>query len=191
MQEDSNNNIAIDVYNDKIDMLEESWRSFCPPLYRESLESKLPCERSVIEKVNSWNGSKGLLLHGLSRKGKTRLAFMALKRMFKQGKQIKFFDAVDFGIAASGAYRDGSEKDFYRSLIVPDFVFLDDLGKCKLTARVSEALFGMVDKRLQRNKQCVFTLNFTGDALKQRFDDQELGTALYNRLIETCEVIKV
>jgi DNA replication protein DnaC len=171
--------------------LEMLWPNYCPPDYRDTDLGRLPCGTEIAAQVLAWDASNGLLLHGPTRRGKTRLAFLTLKTRFMAGESIRAFDSVDFGIAASAAYRDGCEKDFYSGLLRPQWVFLDDVGKCKLTARVAEALFAMVDKRLSFKRHCIFTTNFTGTKFEHRFEDPELGAALLARLRESCLCISI
>ena len=150
-------------------------------------------QRTKVESVLKWKyGVKGLLLNGTPRKWKTRSATEALRRQVLEGRgkiKFKWIDSFDFGSLCLEAYRNGHERDFIEKFCVPEILFIDDLGKFKITVRVAEALFAITDRRMRFKKPMIITTNSTGETLLKRFEDLELGQALIARLRYTCETI--
>jgi len=172
---------------------EELWQERCPKLYHETVLSKLPCAKAAIEAVlaHSMHGSTGLILHGVPRTGKTRLAYHKLHDLYMEGVTMRLFDAVGFAAAVVSAYREGTEEKFYVEHARVGVLFVDDIGKAKITPRVAEALFCLVDRRLARGVPCLFTTNLAGKALAERFEDKVLYEALHARWTECYEIVHV
>jgi DNA replication protein DnaC len=61
-------------------------------------------------------------------------------------------------------------------------LFLDDLGKEKMTDRMASVLFALIDQRTQKKLPTIITTNLTGDTLLERFHDKEIGAAFVARL---------
>lgn len=170
----------------------ETWLRFCPDEFQRYDPEQMPCPERQIEQVLAWEyGARGLLLHGVPRTGKTRLLWRLLRMQFMAGRTIIAWDAIDFGIRTREAYSEGNERTFYKRLTEAHIVFIDDIGKAKITERGAEALFGMTDKRMKLRKPCLFTTNFTSEKLMTRIEDQELAAALLERLRECCEFIHI
>jgi DNA replication protein DnaC len=67
-------------------------------------------------------------------------------------------------------------------------VFLDDVGKCRLTERGEAELFGLVENRTANGKPIIATTNFVGDSLANTMRG-ETGQPLVRRLREFCDCI--
>lgn len=174
--------------------LQEYWL-FGFPVGFESFDFSL-VESGQREKVNNvlkWKyNEKGMLLHGSPRKWKTRSATEAMRIQVLEGRgKIKFLwvDSFSFGSNCLEAYRNGNEREFVTKYTSPHILFIDDLGKFKITPRVAEALFAIFDRRMRYKVPTIVTTNSTGDTLIKRFDDEELGAALIARMKEYLEVI--
>jgi DNA replication protein DnaC len=128
---------------------------------------------------------KGLLIHGSTRKGKTRTAWYIADRFWNENKYankylfLTMFELEARLVAAWG--KDAWDKAMYKMVNVP-MLFLDDLGKEKMTDRMASCLFALVDQRAQHMRPTVITTNLTGDTLMDRFHDKELGAAFVARL---------
>jgi len=183
-----------------------------PPAYADTDVSQLPCGKDVVRAVLAdINQSK--ILIGEPRQGKTSLAWELVKRK-RESMTVKIdaksndvyetpyvyerfdgdilmFDCIDFTSMISEAYRNGDERKFYKDMSCLDLLVIDDLGKSKITERVAEGLFGVIDKIMQQRGQLVITSNLIGEHLIKRFDDQILATALLARIREYCKSYKV
>lgn len=169
---------------------ERKFRLLCPPLYRHSEEARLPAEQR--QRADAWKfGPVGLLFTGESGKGKTRLAWRTIKRVFLE-RRLSFasFDCVSFGHAVAGMYSGYSENPnaWLEEVAIKDLVFFDDLGKLKMTERAETELFGLIERRCSALRPIIATTNDSGDSLAARMSENR-GPSLIRRLREFCEVI--
>lgn len=128
---------------------------------------------------------KGLLIHGTTRKGKTRTAWYIANRLWNENKfKNKYLFLTMFELEARLVASWGKEswdKTMLHMTHIP-FLFLDDLGKEKMTDRMASCLFALVDQRTMHKRPTIITTNLTGDTLLERFHDKETGTAFLARL---------
>src|SRR6516162_1430371 len=137
------------------------WLAFCPKRYRKTVLRKLPAPVIMIKRVlENPMDERSLRLVGPTGIGKTRLAYMLLKKYYFVGDTIKMFDSTAFGSQASAAFRDGKEAEFFKAAVEPRILFLDDVGKNKFTERVIEALFTVIDRRGARELPILFTMQY-------------------------------
>ncbi len=129
--------------------------------------------------------SKGLLIHGTTRKGKTRTAWYIANRLWNENKfKNKYLFLTMFELEARLVASWGKEswdKTMLHMTHIP-FLFLDDLGKEKMTDRMASCLFALVDQRTMHKRPTIITTNLTGDTLLERFHDKEVGNAFLARL---------
>ena len=163
----------------------------CPPLYLDTNIDRLPAAQ--LEQVMNWKfGAKGLILLGETGKGKSRVAWTLLRRIFTETRpavNFTWFDCVGFGHAISRHYQEEDAEDWLDSLATEQLVFMDDLGKLKLTERAEVELFGLIERRCANKLPMIVTTNDTGDSLASRMTDNR-GPALIRRLREFCEPIQ-
>ena len=128
---------------------------------------------------------KGLLVHGTTRKGKTRTAWYIADRLFKANpKANRFLFLTMFELEARLVASWGTstwDKTMHHMVNVP-LLFLDDLGKERMTERMASCLFALVDQRTMHQRSTIITTNLTGDTLLERFHDKETGAAFVARL---------
>jgi DNA replication protein DnaC len=129
--------------------------------------------------------SKGLLIHGTTRKGKTRTAWYIANRLWNENKfKNRYLFLTMFELEARLVASWGKEswdKTMLHMTHMP-FLFLDDLGKEKMTDRMASCLFALVDQRTMHKRPTIITTNLTGDTLLERFHDKEVGNAFLARL---------
>ncbi len=166
---------------------EERWAALCPLLYRNTDPAKLPPE--PLAKVLAWQyGSRGLLLHGETDRCKTRAAWLLLRRLHDERRDIIAFDCVGFGHECAKRFRDsdGDGERWAKNLAEVPVLFLDDFGKGKFTERVEVELFGLVERRTANCLPIILTTNFVGEALEAKMSPDR-GAPLVRRLREFCE----
>ena len=167
----------------------EGWNRLCPPLYRNTDTARLPADQ--FNQVMAWKyGATGLLLHGETGKGKTRCAWQLLERLnLYEHREIVAFDSVSFSHAITKNFGpDGDSEKWLGRVYDAPVVFLDDLGKCRLTERGESELFGIIEHRMAHLRPIIATTNFVGATLAGGLRP-DIGTALVRRLRESCEAI--
>ncbi len=85
-----------------------------------------------LAKVMAWNhGPKGLLLVGPTGTGKTRCAWLLMRRlMIDECPRVKYFDGIGWGIDVSKAYGEPETTDRWLDGVCrAEVLFLDDLFK--------------------------------------------------------------
>lgn len=144
----------------------DEFERICPPLYRDTDPLKLPCNPEVTKLVLGWvYGPKGLVLYGATGRGKTRLAYMLVRRLVLDGRSVSAFDPLSFAHRVGETFGEYQGERFIRDQQRVDVLMLDDLGKAKLTERAEAELFGLVEHRIANLKPLIVTSNFVGDKL--------------------------
>lgn len=167
----------------------ERWKQVCPPEFLETEPGKLPCQRQY-QAVMGWQfGSRGLVLHGSTGKGKSRCAWLLLRREFEGGRSVSCLNSSS-GLTYAAKYGESSAdvaRWIDRQCLV-DILLLDDVFKCKLTDSFEAAVFTVINSRTERQRPLLVTLNDTGDSLITRLSPDR-GAAMLRRLREFCEAI--
>jgi len=172
----------------------EAFEALCPPLYRDTDGARLP--QKQLGDVLSWTyGPKGLFLVGPARTGKTRCAWLLLKRMMEQGRSVRAFDGVGWQLAVSRAF--GSPDDtegWFRMLVEPDILFIDDLFKGKLTEAQELAVHGVLERRSSQLQPVIATSNtMSAKDLVARMTEagiKDRAEAIVGRIREFCKTVR-
>jgi len=163
---------------------EAAWHALCPPLYRETDPDRLPADK--LAEAMSWQwGPEGLLLIGPTGTGKTRCAYLLLKRLLKEGRVIRAFDCAAFSHECSRRFRDGTGEDWTDGLAKVEVVFLDDVGKMSFTERAETELFARVERRGANKLPIIGTTNMVGADIEAKAS-ADRGAPLVRRLREFC-----
>jgi len=169
----------------------DEFERICPPLYRDTDPLKLPCNPEVTKLVLGWvYGPKGLVLHGATGRGKTRLAYLLVRRLVLDGRSVSAFDPLSFAHRVGETFGEYQGERFIREQQRVDVLMLDDLGKAKLTERAEAELFGLVEHRIANLKPLIVTTNFVGDKLSNKLSEDR-ATPLVRRLREFNECVCV
>lgn len=162
-----------------------------PIQYQKTVIEKIPCAkmRDVASNWKNW-GERSLLLHGTTRLGKTRAAWEVSRNYWKQNyKPQMFLTMRDFERIIEEGFNKFDHSKRLNELINARFLFIDDLGKERMTQRVACDLFAVIDGRTIHERPTIITTNFNSSSLLARFDDQELGAALIGRFRDYFDIV--
>jgi DNA replication protein DnaC len=168
-----------------------SWKSLCPPEYRNTISEQLP-NVPKFEEVQKWQyGPKGLLLVGPTRRGKTRSAWKLLERLhFDEHQKIMAFTPMDLKLAVANAWRDTeTAEDWIDTLRYVDVLFFDDLDTIKFTEAVEETIYDAFEFRPTHQRPVIATVNRTGRELAARMNANGRGAKIVERMREYCQVV--
>lgn len=150
-----------------------------PKVYRGTDIALIPCPRmrSVAETWSSW-GDRSLLLHGVTRVGKTRAAWEVIRRWWKQNlKRYHWISMRHLEAEIEQSFEKRSHGKYIDTLVKCNLLFIDDLGKERLTPRMAADLFSIIDGRSCEMRPTIITTNFNSAALRERFDPRDIETA--------------
>jgi len=190
----------------------QQWhRENCPLMYRESDESRL--NPVFLKACNSWKkGITGLGLFGATGSTKTRCMWQLLRRIAKPWPHLQVFKGggyhlrwsyevhyywhsvsivrdVDFARECASQFKDGHNGKKLESWRTCDVLFIDDLGKSRITERVQTELFDLVDFRTSRGLPILWTSNYDAKGLIRRFASPDDAGPIIRRLVESCEIV--
>jgi DNA replication protein DnaC len=144
-------------------ILFKAFDDICPPLYRASDRSRIT--KAFIDAIDKWSYSpKGLIFMGRAGTGKTRSAWMLLKREHFAGRKVYGLSATEFSkFAADQWHSRVAERNAAEEAISNckrcDILLLDDLGKQKFTERAELELFDLLEHRTSKMKPTITTFN--------------------------------
>jgi DNA replication protein DnaC len=170
--------------------LELSWKSLCPPEYRNTVSEQLP-NVAKFEEVQKWQyGPTGLLIVGPTRRGKTRSVWKLLERLHFEHRQIIAFTPMDLKLAVMSAWQDvETAEDLIYELHNAHVLFFDDLDTVKFTEAVEETIYDAFEFRPTHEKPGIATVNRTGRELATRMNANGRGAKIVERMREYCQVV--
>ena len=167
------------------------FKEICPALYLDTDLARLP--QKQLAAALEWKFQpQGMLFLGETGRGKSRVAWTLLRRVLVEDMpeiKFKWFDCVGFGHEIAKHYKSEDAETWLELMATIDLLFMDDLGKLKLTERAETELFGLIERRCANRKPMIVTTNDTGDTLASRMTDNR-GPALIRRLREFCQPIQ-
>lgn len=170
---------------------QKEWELICPPLYRYTDASRLSPEFQTL--IKSWEfGPKGIGLVGSAGLCKTRTAFEILK--------AHHFSSVRVIAASNRSLRDTFQNQFSDDpraksearLNIEKFhdaqiLMLDDIGKSKMTPRVEEGIYDLLEDRSSNMLPTIWTANASADELSAMMSPDR-ADPIIRRLVEFSEV---
>jgi hypothetical protein len=166
-----------------------AWHSLCPPAYRDTDPVKLP-RPSLLKRVLGWQyGPRGLVLHGKTGLGKSRCAWMLMRREYEHGRQlacVNYTGLYEYSELFSRSTEAASQWVWRLGRV--SVLLLDDVFKAKFTDSFEQALFAVVASRAESNLPTIVTCNDTGESLKERLT-QDRADALIRRIRESSDNI--
>ena len=164
------------------------YQNDCPAIMLETDLERLP--RKGRETVMDWQHQPtGIILHGVTGKGKTRLMWAKVKQLSELGVGWQFWSARKLADTLSESWDKRQHEKIMVGLHRCPVLFLDDVGKERVTGRWETELFDMVNARTENARPTFISTNFQGGALVARYKDAEMAAALLRRLREFFQAV--
>ena len=155
----------------------------CPELFKDTDPNRLPeVLRNVAMHWDPAVTKRSIIIHGATRKGKTRCMWYVRNRLKGAKRFVRILTMFELEADLVAAWGKDRWDKMMRDLVECDVLGLDDLGKEKMTERMASVLFALIDQRTQALRPTIITTNHTGQSLLDRFPDKEIGTAFVARL---------
>lgn len=150
-----------------------------PRVYRDTKVDLIPCPRmrQVALTWDSW-GERSLLLHGTTRLGKTRAAWEVIRRWWKVNyTRYEYITMRMLEAEIEQSFEKRNHGKMVERLIRSKLLFIDDLGKERLTSRMATDLFAVIDERSANKRPTIITTNYNSVAFKEKFESRDIETA--------------
>ena len=177
---------------------DDRWTAICPPLYAmtDGDDPRLNDEvrRACLQYSDGGDGV-GLGIRGPSAAGKTRLAFLLLRRLYEAGATVDAISAVKLSMLCVESYDGDSAiksaaRARLRNIRSVRYLLLDDLGKNKFTERAEVDFYDLEESRTSNLKPTIWTCNCTSDGLS-RMLSEDRGEPILRRLTEFSNIVAV
>ena len=159
-----------------------------PDYFKATVPGHIP-DQDGYAKVMAWKyGPKGLLLVGTNRKGKSRSAWELVRREIYIGRSVEAVSALRLGELIECYQTGDNPYELLREWSKVKLLLLDDIFKSKLTERVEEQIFTLIDERISNMLPTIITLNDSLAGLASRLS-ADRGPAIIARILECCETV--
>ena len=172
---------------------QEAFNALCPPLYRQSDLGRIPS--AFLRECEAWQYNPvGMGLIGPAGCGKTRAAWILLKRLHFSGLRVYGITSTAFAKACADQWHDDNQakalaEDTLARCRRTKVLLLDDLGKQKMTERSELELFDLLEHRSSHELPIIWTANAAkGDLRKMLSSDR--GEPILRRLSEFTNIVR-
>ena len=172
-----------------------AFRATLPKAFRDTDRARIPVV--LLQPAEDWRyGVQGLAMVGKSGSCKTRAMFLLLERLAASGKSCEWITSTDLAYLSADQFSDDPQgrhvaKDTLRRLRRAPVMFIDDVGKGKLTDRAEAELFDILDCRTREGLPTMWTSNSGGQDLLDMMS-RDRGDALLRRMgKEFSKIIRV
>lgn len=150
--------------------------------YADTDRDKLP-RTAALTAATSFivGGTKGLLITGPGRTGKTRSATWICRRELEEGRTVDFIAAPDLR-ASFGHVRDFERVPRWRTLIGVDVLVIDDFGNHTFTRAAEEGFLNLIEARINRKKRTIVTSQYNSAQLAALLTTDQMADALLRRI---------
>jgi DNA replication protein DnaC len=186
-----------------------------PYAYAGTKLDRIPSSEAV-EAIRAWcqrdDDGRGLGLIGPTGVGKSRAIFKAiqwemlrclsLNPITAESHSYAIIEGISVGTISCGSeisrlvrqrtdFKDKNHQ--WANRMLPkisccDLLLLDDLGVGKLSEAVTAEIYDIVEARTANDVPILFTSNYRGEGLANRFADPGAGAAIVRRLREFCDI---
>jgi len=162
-------------------------KCLCKIPFSTDFDSSKAQDRGVLADWIWTNRNQHLFIAGDYGCGKTRSLCHVLGRFIKQGYKCRYITCNDllskYGFMSSESGKMSADRWLER-LLQNDVLFIDDLGKKRISYSGGEALYNLLDYRYSgRGRATIYlTANLSGFEIARKFEDSDTGAAFRSRL---------
>jgi len=185
--------MALETASAKRRRAREAFDAMCAPLYRDSDPSRIPV--AFVREIEAWEvGPEGVGFVGRAGCGKTRAAWMLLKRLHFAGHGVFGLTATQFSKACAEQWNDDNAvraraAELLARCVDAEILLLDDMGKQKFTERAETELFALLEHRTSHLVPTIWTANAERGTLKEMLSPDR-GEPILRRLVEFSKVVR-
>jgi hypothetical protein len=163
---------------------EAEWLKICHGQFTDTVVERIPeCLRARFRKYQFSN--LGIFAVGPKGTFKSRTMHLLMRQLHYRGHRVKILSGIRLGIAIAESFENGGYSALLDSMTTIEALYLDDFDKIRLTPRVEEGVFAILDERLNRRLPCFFTANVVGIDIEKLYS-QNIGGPLRRRISEGC-----
>lgn len=167
-----------------------AWLDVTPMSFQKKIELYLiaPELRSALD----LDGATGVGFAGASGSGKTRIAYVLLRRAAARGLMPFSTTAAEYRQAAANRHHSdpftrGAAVGILRNAHGCGALLLDDIGKGASTPTGDEALYDLLNERRDGGRLTFWTANGSSEWLKKRFGVDH-GPAIIKRMLDLVTI---
>jgi DNA replication protein DnaC len=172
---------------------EKRFLEVCPPLYRQTDTKRLP--RAFLQAIEEWKfGPTGIGFIGKPGIGKTRAAFLLIRRVLEEGRSVAAVGSTGFNDLCVRQFSGNDDErssacDEISEIRWSEVTLIDDVGKGKMTERAEMELYALLEHRTSYELPTIWTANSGVDFLTSVMS-KDRGPAIVRRLVEFSRVIQ-
>jgi DNA replication protein DnaC len=169
---------------------QHQWADICPPLYRDTDLDQLEIPHHIILDVLGWKEG-GLALVGSTGRGKTRLMFQLLRQLHFSGRSVFAISSKQFERHCGLMFgEDQKSRHIIDKCLSIEILFLDDIGKERMTDRVESELYALIEERSAHLQPILWTSNQDSKHLESSMS-KDRAEPITRRLKEFSRIIAV
>ena len=168
----------------------QAWEQMCPRRYRLFDPDRFDGNAEMMARAMEWEfGPRGLVLHGHTGQGKSWAAFRIAKREHFAGRKVTVVNGNRLreivSIVTESNYR---YNEALGRIIRAELLILNDPFKAKITDKIEEALWEIIDERHEWERPIILTMNGVAANIEPMLSPDR-GAALFRRLREENQTI--
>jgi len=160
----------------------------CPTIYRETDPLRLAPPADEVLAAPFPDDGKGFLFTGPAGTGKTRTAWMLVRRwMVARDFHVLAMNGVEYARQMGESYADGGAEAWHRRIEEVGLLFIDDVFKARMTPALADAIYSMLEARMAWRRPTILTMNAVGRSIREALPP-DLQAPVERRLLESFNV---
>lgn len=154
--------------------------------YQPNSNELAKAKQDITNYIQTFDGTKNLLLHGSYGTGKSHLSVSITKALMAKKKKCLFLSLPKLLTKIKETYNNKgvTEDELLAAIQNVDLLVLDDIGAEHHTDWVNSKLFEILDDR--SGKSTIYTTNLNSTELRAQINERN-----FSRMMENTEIIKM